>query len=97
MGVLVGYIVSSSVDYFASPPFIIALPVCYFICNFLFPETPHHLIRKGKFEAARESFRFYKSIKKDDIKAESEFEHLKFHLTKDESANSKALSYKDFG
>ncbi|KAH8321729.1 hypothetical protein KR074_005295 [Drosophila pseudoananassae] len=95
-GVLVGYIVSTSVDYFTSPPFIIALPVCYFICNFLFPETPHHLIRKGKFESAKESFRFYKSIQKDDIKAESEFEDLMFHLTKDQSANSRALSYKDF-
>ncbi|XP_037708825.1 facilitated trehalose transporter Tret1 [Drosophila subpulchrella] len=95
-GVLAGYIVSTSFDYFTSPPFIIALPVCYFICIFLFPETPHHLIRKGKVEAAKKSFMFYKNITKDDIKAESEFEELKYLLTKEQNEKAKSFNYKDF-
>ncbi|KAH8368900.1 hypothetical protein KR200_001005 [Drosophila serrata] len=96
MGVLAGYIVSTHVNYFTAPPFIIALPVCYFICNFLFPETPHHLIRKGKIEAAKKSFMFYKNIRKDDIKAESEFEELEYLVTKDQAEKDKSFDYRDF-
>ncbi|XP_017047519.1 facilitated trehalose transporter Tret1 [Drosophila ficusphila] len=95
-GVLAGYIVSTSVDYFTSPPFIIALPVCYFICTFMFPETPHHLIRKGKFEAAKKSFMFYKNIRRDDIKAESEFEELKFLVNNYQAEKDKSFDYRDF-
>ncbi|KAH8412741.1 hypothetical protein KR009_005257 [Drosophila setifemur] len=95
-GVLVGYIVSTSVGYFTSPPFIIALPVCYFICNFLFPETPHHLIRKGRLEEAKKSFQFYKGIRRDDIKADSEFEDLKFHLNREQAEKERSFDYKDF-
>ncbi|XP_033156479.1 facilitated trehalose transporter Tret1 [Drosophila mauritiana] len=95
-GVLAGYIVSTRVDYFTSPPFIIALPVCYFICNFLIPETPHHLVRKGKFEAAKRSFMFYKNIRKDDIKAEDEFEEMKYLLIKEQTEKAKSFDYRDF-
>ncbi|KAH8283130.1 hypothetical protein KR054_012328 [Drosophila jambulina] len=95
-GVLAGYIVSTHVDYFTAPPFIIALPVCYFICNFLFPETPHHLIRKGKIKAAKKSFMFYKNIKRDDIKAESEFDELEYLVTKEQTEKAKSFDYKDF-
>ncbi|KAH8334417.1 hypothetical protein KR059_009960 [Drosophila kikkawai] len=96
MGVLAGYIVSTHVDYFTAPPFIIALPLCYFICNFLFPETPHHLIRKGKIEAAKKSFMFYKNIRRDDIKAESEFDELEYLVTKEQNEKTKSFDYKDF-
>ncbi|EDW29084.1 GL18608 [Drosophila persimilis] len=95
-GVLTGYIISTTVSYFTAPPFIIALPVCYFICNFLFPETPHHLIRKGKFAAAEKSFRFYKNIKSEDIKAVREFEELKSALTKAQAESDMSFNYRDF-
>lgn len=95
-GVLAGYIVSTHVDYFTAPPFIIALPICYFICNFLFPETPHHLIRVGKIDEAKKSFMFYKNIRRDDIKAESEFEELEFLVTKEQTEKAKSFDYRDF-
>ncbi|KAH8283131.1 hypothetical protein KR054_012329, partial [Drosophila jambulina] len=95
-GVLTGYIVSSHFNYFVAPPFIIAVPVCYIIGNFLFPETPIHLIRKGKLQAAKESFQFYKNIRRDDIKAESEFEDLKLKVLKAEAEKAKSFDYRDF-
>ncbi|XP_034667864.1 facilitated trehalose transporter Tret1 [Drosophila subobscura] len=95
-GVLTGYIVSTSVSYFTAPPFIIALPICYFISNFLFPETPHHLIRQGKLAAAEKSFRFYKNIKRGDSKAASEFEELKFALNKAQVQSDLSFNYRDF-
>jgi len=64
--------------------------------NFLFPETPHHLIRKGKFAEAEKSFRFYKNINRDDIKAESEFEDLKIRLIKAEKEKKNSFNYRDF-
>ncbi|XP_052854081.1 probable metabolite transport protein CsbC [Drosophila gunungcola] len=95
-GVLSSYIVSSNFNYFTTPLLIIALPVCYFIGNFLFQETPHHLIRRGKFTEAQNSFRFYKNIGRDDIKAESEFEDLKIQLIKAEKEKAQSFNYRDF-
>ncbi|KAH8368899.1 hypothetical protein KR200_001001, partial [Drosophila serrata] len=95
-GVLAGYIVSSHFNYFTTPPFIIAIPICYIIANFLFPETPIHLIRKGKIQQAKESFQFYKNIRRDDIKAESEFEDLKLKVLKAEAEKAKSFDYRDF-
>ncbi|KAH8352345.1 hypothetical protein KR084_003519 [Drosophila pseudotakahashii] len=95
-GVLTGYIVSSNFNYFSTPPFIIILPLCYFAGNFLFPETPHHLIRKGKFAEAEKSFRFYKNIKRDDIKAESEFEDLKMRIIQVEKDKANSFNFRDF-
>lgn len=95
-GVLTGYIVSSHFNYCAAPPFIMAVPLCYIVGNFLFPETPIHLIRMGKFQEAKESFQFYKNIRRDDIKAESEFEDLKLKVIKSEAEKAKSFNYRDF-
>ncbi|XP_068151048.1 facilitated trehalose transporter Tret1 [Drosophila tropicalis] len=95
-GVLTGYVVSTNVAYFTAPMYIILLPICYFICNFFFPETPNHLIKKNKFLEAEKSFRFYKNIDKNDQRSMSEFEDLKAQLTKEQDLSGKSLSYQDF-
>jgi len=50
----------------------------------------------GKFAEAEKSFRFYKNIKRDDIKAESEFEDLKIRLIKVEKEKENSFNYRDF-
>ncbi|KAH8267460.1 hypothetical protein KR018_005249, partial [Drosophila ironensis] len=95
-GVLTGYIVSSNFNYFTTPPYILALPVLYIIMNLFIPETPHHLIRKGKFDLAKNSFNFYKNIRRDDVKAESEFEDLKDKVLRLEAEKNKSIDYRDF-
>lgn len=97
MGVLVGYILSTNVGYFTAPFCIIPLPICYFISNLFLPETPFHLINKGKFGAAEKSFRFYKNVRDDDKRSMLEFEDMKLMLTKERALNVNAFNYKDFG
>ncbi|XP_030554914.1 facilitated trehalose transporter Tret1 [Drosophila novamexicana] len=96
MGVLVGYILSTNVGYFTAPFCIIPLPICYFISNLFLPETPFHLINKGKFGAAEKSFRFYKNVRDDDKRSMLEFEDMKLMLTKERALNVNAFNYKDF-
>ncbi|XP_030387444.1 facilitated trehalose transporter Tret1-like [Scaptodrosophila lebanonensis] len=96
MGILAGYVISTYVAYHTAPLCIMVLPVLFFVCNFFFPDTPHHLIRKGKSAAALHSFCFYKNLDVNDSRALSEFDELKMKLTKDREMERRALSYKDF-
>ncbi|EDW11065.2 uncharacterized protein Dmoj_GI16752 [Drosophila mojavensis] len=96
MGILTGYILSTNVDYYVAPFFILPLPVCYFISNLFLPETPFYLINKGKFGAAERSFRYYKNIRDDDKSSMLEFEEIKVKLTKERALSVNAFNYKDF-
>ncbi|XP_030383924.1 facilitated trehalose transporter Tret1-like [Scaptodrosophila lebanonensis] len=98
MGVLAGYIIATNVSYLSAPFCILALPTCYLLCNFLFPETPHYLIRKGRHEAAEKSYRYYKNFGANDGSAAIEFEELKSKLTKEQhlSSTANSLNLKDF-
>ncbi|EDW03497.1 facilitated trehalose transporter Tret1 [Drosophila grimshawi] len=96
IGILVGYVLSTSVTYYTAPLFIIPLPICYFISNLFLPETPFYLINNGKFGAAEKSFRYYKNIKDDDKSSILEFEDIKHKLTKENGLKVNALNYKDF-
>ncbi|TDG53575.1 hypothetical protein AWZ03_000390 [Drosophila navojoa] len=96
MGILTGYILSTNVDYYVAPIFVLPLPVCYFISNLFLPETPFHLIKKGKFGAAEKSFRYYKNISDDDKSSMLEFEEMKLKLTKERALSVNAFNYKDF-
>ncbi|XP_023170728.2 uncharacterized protein LOC111599335 [Drosophila hydei] len=96
MGILMGYILSTNVDYYLAPFFVLPLPICYFISNLFLPETPFHLINKGKFAAAEKSFRYYKNISEDDKSSMLEFEDIKLKLTKERALNVNAFNYKDF-
>ncbi|KAH8403347.1 hypothetical protein KR222_011080, partial [Zaprionus bogoriensis] len=93
-GVLLGYILAANVEYFHAPFFIIPIPICYFVGNLFLPETPFHLIRAGKFEAAEKSFRFYKNIDKTDKNSMLEFEEIKQALTQEQAIKDYTL--KDF-
>ncbi|XP_030384783.1 facilitated trehalose transporter Tret1-like [Scaptodrosophila lebanonensis] len=96
MGVLSGYIISIYAPYYIVPFCVLALPTCYFICNLFLPETPHHLIQKGRYAAAERSFRFYKNIRASDVNGLNEFDDLRTKLTKEQSLEDKTLTYKDF-
>lgn len=95
-GVLVGYILGSNVEYYIAPYFVIPLPVCYIIGNLFLPDTPFFLIRKGKFDAAEKSFRFYKNIAKTDKNAMIEFEDMKETLTQQESTKYTLQDFSKF-
>lgn len=96
-GVLIGFIVSSHIAYHIIPFCILVLPIIYLLLILMFPETPQYLLRKKKFTAAEESFRFYKNCgidsKKDDH--DNSFDQLKSVIeTRSENAS---LSLRDFG
>ncbi|KAH8378225.1 hypothetical protein KR093_010297, partial [Drosophila rubida] len=96
VGVLAGYILSTNVNYFVAPFFIIPLPICYLVGNLFLPETPFHLINKGKLGAAEKSFRFYKNINEGDKTSMVEFEEIKLKLTKEQALKVNSFNYKDF-
>lgn len=39
---------------------------------------------------------FYKNIRKNDIKAEDEFEEMKYLLIKEQTEKAKSFDYRDF-
>uniref|UniRef100_A0A1B0F9Z3 Major facilitator superfamily (MFS) profile domain-containing protein n=1 Tax=Glossina morsitans morsitans TaxID=37546 RepID=A0A1B0F9Z3_GLOMM len=63
-GILVGYIMSTYLDYYVNPFIIVIFPLLYLIAATQFPETPQHLLRKHKISDARESFKFYRNVPK---------------------------------
>ncbi|XP_030079219.1 facilitated trehalose transporter Tret1-like [Drosophila hydei] len=97
VGVLLGYILGTHLAYHIIPFVVLILPVSYFISNLFFiRESPMHLIRKGKYSEAEQSFRYYKNIKEENqISEMPEFEAMKETLTQSDK-NSDKLTVKDF-
>ncbi|KAH8263048.1 hypothetical protein KR044_003680 [Drosophila immigrans] len=100
-GILIGYILGTHVSYYVVPFIVLILPLSYFILVLCFiRDSPMHLIAKGKFAAAEESFRYYKNIKdsdslSDQATALAEFKDMKMALTKEDNLLDK-VTIKDF-
>ena len=95
-GILMGFILSSNLDYHLIPFIVTCLPIIYLIGCFFLPETPHHLLRRGKFEDAEKSFIFYNNCKVNEKQQyEHNFNNLKSNIKNTDQQDS--LSYHDFG
>ncbi|XP_017854019.1 facilitated trehalose transporter Tret1 [Drosophila busckii] len=82
IGILLGYILGTHLAYHVIPLVVLIFPLSYFISTLFFiRDSPMHLIRKRKFAAAEQSFRYYKNIKDIASSAMLEFEHMKHTLT----------------
>ncbi|XP_030240169.1 sugar transporter ERD6-like 6 isoform X2 [Drosophila navojoa] len=97
VGVLLGYILTTHLAYHIIPFVVLLLPISYFISNLFFiRESPMHLIRKGKYSEAEQSFRYYKNIREDSQMSEMyEFEAMKEALTQSDK-NLDRVTIKDF-
>lgn len=52
VGVLIGYIIGSQLNYWQVPLINLTLPVIFLLCNLCFPNTPQELIRRGRLEVS---------------------------------------------
>lgn len=101
IGILLGYILGTHLAYHIIPFVVLIGPLSYFILVLLFiRDSPMHLIRKGKLEAAKKSFMYYKNIKISDssieqTRAANEFDNMRLTLTKDDNMPD-TLCLKDF-
>lgn len=49
-GMLTAFILGAFLDYHLLPFIFIIIPIVYLMKFLLLPNTPHHLVRRGKFE-----------------------------------------------
>lgn len=63
IGILIGYVISTHLDYYLNPCLVIVLPIIYLMFTTLLPDTPQYLLRAGKVERAREAYNFYRNKK----------------------------------
>ncbi|XP_055918558.1 facilitated trehalose transporter Tret1-like [Eupeodes corollae] len=59
VGVLIGNIVASHVSYHIVPPAVLTLPIMSIAFLVRCPETPQHLLKKGYFDRAKNSLKYY--------------------------------------
>lgn len=91
-GTLVGYILSTHLDYYVVPIVGVSLPITYFIASLFLPESAPYLLRQSRVKAAEESFRYYTNHKHG---ISTEFEELRLAIDDQSQQNSSAVSYKD--
>ncbi|KAM7364422.1 facilitated trehalose transporter Tret1-like [Cochliomyia hominivorax] len=105
-GIMTGFVLSSYLDYYLSPCIIVIFPLVYLTAVTQFPETPQFLLRKQQIEKAREAFKFYKNLSKEqNIEATSdkqqeaqenaEFQELKENILST-NGQSQSLCFNDF-
>lgn len=91
-GTLVGYTLSTHLDYYVVPFVGISLPITYFIASLFLPESAPYLLRKSRVSAAKDSFKYYTNHKHG---INTEFEELRLAIDAQNKQNSTPLSYKD--
>ncbi|XP_065354591.1 facilitated trehalose transporter Tret1-like [Calliphora vicina] len=105
-GIMTGFVLSSHLDYYLNPCIIIIFPIIYLVAATQFPETPQFLLRKQKIDKAREAFKFYKNIpkqenieattaKQQEVEENAEFQELKQNVLSS-NGESQPLAFKDF-
>ncbi|TDG42783.1 hypothetical protein AWZ03_010795 [Drosophila navojoa] len=62
IGLMIGYLLSSYLDYYLVPCIAVAVPVAYLVAIFGLSETPQYLLRRGRDEQAKKSYCFYKNL-----------------------------------
>lgn len=91
-GTLVGYTLSTHLDYHVVPFVGISLPITYFIASLFLPESAPYLLRNGRVSAAEDSFKYYTNHKHG---LNTEFDELRLAIDAQKNQNSTPLSYKD--
>lgn len=101
VGIFLGYILSSYLDYYLIPCVVIVVPIIYLVALKVFPECPQHLLRQQKIEEARKAYDYYNRARTTTFAAyssknnDAEFEELKNAVLK--NSNNNALQLKELG
>lgn len=68
IGVLLGYILTSTVDYYVMPYVVLIISILFFILFCHFPDSPEFLRMMNKWEEAEASYKFYGNLadRRDD-------------------------------
>ena len=95
LGILMGFIISTHVDYFVIPCIVIVLPLIFLILAYQLPETPQQLLRKGNREQmAEESYRYYSKKEKHELR--TAFLDLQQAVAAQKNLTN-TVGFKDFG
>ncbi|KAM7362746.1 facilitated trehalose transporter Tret1-like [Cochliomyia hominivorax] len=101
-GIMTGFVLSSYLDYYHSPCIIMIFPLVYLIAVAQFPETPQFLLRKQQIDKAREAFKFYKKLSKQEnveansSKREENPENDEYQKLQENDRNEKASENVEF-
>ncbi|XP_017090549.2 facilitated trehalose transporter Tret1-like isoform X1 [Drosophila bipectinata] len=96
LGVLVGYISSSYLDYHVVPLVAIFLPIVYFLATLMLPESAPYLLKKNQLTAAEMSFRYYKNQRGAKQNSMDSFQELKLAVLSQQMNNRAGFTLKDF-
>lgn len=105
IGILIVFILGNFLPYKAVPLVLALLPIIFLIGVLFLPETPQHLIKYKKYQAAEKSLKFFRNnrqtSKEQNEIFEAEMEKLKLSFTEPEKVGSKSgdsgpLEWKDF-
>ncbi|XP_055304279.1 uncharacterized protein LOC129569467 [Sitodiplosis mosellana] len=81
LGVLVGFILSASVEYKVIPCISGIFPIIFAIIFVMLPNTPRYYLQKGQIQKAEDALKYYKGYKgkskQEDDELYKEFERLK--------------------
>ncbi|EDV32928.2 uncharacterized protein Dana_GF22441 [Drosophila ananassae] len=95
LGVLIGYIASSYLDYHVVPLVAIFLTIIYFLANLMLPESAPYLLKKNKLTAAEKSFRYYKNQRGENQATMEIFEELKLAVLFQKMNGTSEITFKD--
>ncbi|KAH8241422.1 hypothetical protein KR026_002450 [Drosophila bipectinata] len=96
LGILVGYIASSYLDYHVVPLVVSFLPIVYFLANLMLPESAPYLLKTNKLTAAEKSFRYYKNQRGDKQSSMETFEELRLAVLSQKMNGTSGITFKDF-
>lgn len=96
VGILVGYVGGTYLDYNIVPYIMIVFPVIFFCGFIVMPDTPQYLLKWNRTEEAERALRFYKNCKVgvDDVKLKIELDNL--HAIADQRSQRERLQLADF-
>ncbi|EDV93397.1 facilitated trehalose transporter Tret1 [Drosophila grimshawi] len=92
-GMIIGYILTSYLNYYLMPCVAIIVPIVYLIAIWGLHETPQHLLRKSHDAQAEKSYYFYKNLPNNDA-AKKEFDTFKQQVLK--GGVKQDVGWKDF-
>ena len=96
-GIVIGYILTSYINYTTVPFIVIGLPIIYIILMFYLPDTPKYLLHKNQENEAEISLKFYKNYignTKDEFRLfNQEFVNLKKSVTGNNNNSNGLKSY----
>lgn len=102
MGTLVSFVVGSYLSYHITSYILMILPIVFLLCFIHFPETPQHLIRCNKLEAAECSLKYLRSYTTSPehvemLKSEMTTMINQVHPNGKDSSEDSSIKLADFG